>query len=284
MRRLPTGLKKTALFFVILFLAAGTSSAHARSHRGHRHVSYLSAKSAVVLDASSGAVLYAKNPHLKLPPASTTKIMTVLVALDHLKADQRVTVGHDAVITAQTKAGLTEGTDYRMWDLVTACLVSSSNDAAIALADATAGSEDKFVGLMNEKAASLGMNDTKFVNATGLTDKRRKQYSSAYDLTLLMRAALKDARLDPIMGIIRTSIQGSDGKVLYLKAHNKLLWERPHFVKGKTGWTYASRHTFVGTNYSPEKKIMFAMLSSTQPWTDIEHLATLGMKLESKNG
>jgi D-alanyl-D-alanine carboxypeptidase len=167
-------------------------------------------------------------------------------------------------------------------DLLTACLVSSSNDAAVALAEAVSGSEREFAKRMNLKARELGMNNTFFVNATGLTDKNHKQYSTAYDLTKLMRAAIQDKQIDETMGITQTVIHGSDGKAIALRTHNKMLWRMPKFVKGKTGWTYASRHTFVGTNYSPNKSIAFAMLSSKKPWTDIERLATFGLVLERR--
>ena len=239
----------------------------------------VTAKSFVVVDASDGRILYGKNPNLKLPPASTTKVMTVLIAMEKLSMDDRIIIGRNAANAQPSKADLTPGANYRAADLITAALVSSSNDAAVALAEAVAGSENQFSYLMNLKARELGMNNTFFVNATGLTNKKKAQYSTAYDLTKLMRAAMRDKRLDEMMGITETSIVGSDGKKIPLKAHNKMLWRIPKFVKGKTGWTYASRHTFVGTNYSSNKSITFAMLSSQKPWTDIERLATFGLAL-----
>lgn len=244
----------------------------------------LSARSAVIIDAANGGILYSKNPHLRLPPASTTKVMTVLVALDKLPVFRSARVSRNAAASANSKAGLTTGADYRVWDLIIASLVASSNDAAVALAEAAAGSEDEFAKLMNAKAAKLGMRNTRFVNATGLPDKRKNhsQYSTAYDLNLLMREALKSRKLDEVMGITTATITGSDGRRISIKSHNKMLWRTPKFVKGKTGWTFASRHTFVGTNYEAKKRITFAMLSSTEPWTDIERLANYGLRLKSK--
>jgi serine-type D-Ala-D-Ala carboxypeptidase (penicillin-binding protein 5/6) len=243
---------------------------------------FVSARAYAVVDADDGHILSSKNPHLKLPPASTTKVMTVLLAKEKLSGDDRVLIGRNAANAAPSKAGLTAGAQYTANDLMTACLVSSSNDAAVALAEAVAGSESAFAKLMNAKARSLGMKDTQFVNATGLTDKRRKQYTTAYDLTLLMREAIKDRRLDDMMGITNIVIAGSDAKRITLRTHNKMLWRIPKFVKGKTGWTYASRHTFVGTNYAPDKSITFAMLSSQKPWSDIERLASFGLVLERR--
>lgn len=249
-----------------------------------RRAPFLTAKSAVVIDARKGKILYSKNPHLRLPPASTTKVMTALVALENLPLDRQVAVGPNAAGVAQSKAGLTPGAQYRAGDLVVATLVSSSNDAAVALAEAVAGSEKKFVWLMNSKARELGMFNTKFVNATGLTNRRHRQYSTVYDLAILMRQAAKDKRIDRIMGITTTFIYGSDRRPIFIKSHNKMLWRTPNFVKGKTGWTLASRHTFVGTDYSPNKRIMFAMLSSHKPWKDIERLAAFGLLLQGRHG
>lgn len=242
----------------------------------------LSARSAVIVDAKNGAILYGKNPHLKLPPASTTKVMTALIALERLPLNQWILVSKKAAGAERTVAGLKAGVRYRAQDLIIASLVSSSNDAAVALAEAVSGSEKEFARLMNRRAAELGMKNTCFVNATGLTDKGRRQYSTAYDLTLLMRRATGDARIDHIFGILTHAIRGSDGKTLELRSHNKMLWRTPRFVKGKTGWTFASRHTFVGTDYSTNKKIAFAMLSSQKPWIDIQRLASFGLLLKKR--
>ncbi len=240
----------------------------------------LTAKSCAIVDMQDGVILYAQQPNLKLPPASTTKVMTVLLVREYLPMEQKITISHNATNMPQSKAGLTPGAQYSVEDLVKAALVSSSNDAAVALAEAVAGSEREFANQMNLKARELGMNNTFFINATGLPNKSSKQYTTAYDLARLMRVAVKDKRLDEIFGITETSIRGSDGKVIPIRAHNKMLWKIPKFVKGKTGWTRASRHTFVGTNYSPNKSITFAILSSQKPWTDIERLVMFGLVLE----
>ncbi len=239
----------------------------------------LTAESYAVVDFDNGAILHSRLPYKRLPPASTAKVMTVLVAMKFLPRDFPVTVSQNAVNVSPSKAGLTLGARYKAGDLVKACLVASSNDAAVALAEAVAGNEREFAKLMDQRAKEIGMKDSHFVNATGLTDKRRPQYTTAYDLTKLMRGAIKDRRIDDMMAIIDTSIKGSDGKVITLRAHNKMLWKTPKFVKGKTGWTYASRHTFVGTDYAQQKSIAFAMLASQKPWTDIERLASFGIVL-----
>lgn len=274
-----TGKSVLASFLVLALGLSITSPVFARSKK----VPSLSARSAVVIDSRSGSVLYGKNTHLKLPPASTTKVMTVLLALERLPLRSRVKVSRNAVNASPSKAGLTLGASYRAIDLIVAALVSSSNDAAVALAEAVGGTEANFVKMMNQKAHKLGMVNTKFINSTGLPDpKKRKQYTTTVDLARMMRYAARDERIDSIMGIRTTVITGSDGRAIPLRSHNKMLWKKPLFVKGKTGWTFASRHTFVGTNYAAHKKIMFALLSSKEPWVDIERLATHGLRLKAR--
>lgn len=243
----------------------------------------ISAKAAIVLDAKNGKVLYSKNANLRLLPASTTKVITTIVAFKHLPLWRRIRVSKNAAAAPSSKAGLTAGAEYSARDLIFACLIASSNDAAIALAEAVAGSEKEFTELMNAEAKRMGMTDTRFMNATGLTpDSGPKPFTTAKDLAILMRCASRDKRIDQIMGMMSCTIKGSDGRVIALKNHNKMLWKTPKFVKGKTGWTFASRHTFVGTNYGSQKLITFAMLSSTEPWTDIERLATIGLSLRRR--
>lgn len=275
----PRILRSSALFLTAVFLLTSVMPAAARTSSRKRSSLSLSAQAYVVVSTKDGTILHGKMPRKKLPPASTAKIMTVLVAMEYLPMDYPAVVSRNAVNVSPSKAGLTLGAKYRVRDLVTACLVASSNDAAVALAEAAAGSETEFAKLMNEKALELGMTDTRFVNATGLTEKKRKQYTTPYDLTKMMREAIKDKRIDQMMGLVETKIRGSDGRWIDLRAHNKMLWKTPKFVKGKTGWTSASRHTFVGTNYSSQKSIAFAILSSQKPWTDIERLASFGFAL-----
>ena len=267
------------LFLATVLLADAPASVFAQALRAP----VLSAKSAIVINLDNGGVLYSKNPQLRLPPASTTKVMTAVLVLENLPLDKEVLVSPRATRVAPSKAGLTANTSYKVSDLLVATLVSSSNDAAVSLAEAVAGSEDAFVELMNAKAKSLGMNNTLFVNATGLTERRRHQYSTVYDLTQLMRYAVKDKRIDRILGIQTTTIRGSDGKSIFIKSHNKMLWRVPRFVKGKTGWTFASRHTFVGTDYAADKQIAFAFLSSKKPWIDIKRLATFGLLMKNRS-
>lgn len=239
----------------------------------------INARSAAILDVRTGKILYAKNASLRLPPASTTKLMTVLLSMETLGWEEEVVISRAAAEAPSSKAGLKAGERYKAKYLILAALVSSSNDAAVALAEACAGSEKEFAELMNQRALALGMNDTRFVNATGLPEKKNKQYSTAYDLALLVRTASADQRIDDMMAVTSAYILSTEGRATLIRSHNKMLWRMPKFVKGKTGWTFASRHTFAGTNYESAKKFTFALLSSKEPWMDIERLANFGAVL-----
>ncbi|MCM8762976.1 MAG: D-alanyl-D-alanine carboxypeptidase, partial [Candidatus Omnitrophica bacterium] len=149
-------------------------------------------------------------------------------------------------------------------------------------AESIAGSEENFARLRNRKANALGMRYTHFVNASGLPDKKRRQYSTAYDLALLMRYALRNKIFDRIISTKSAVISGSDGKRIYLTNHNKLLKTQPKFIVGKTGYTLEAKHCFLGADYGVRKNIVFSILYSRNPWQDIKRLAVYGLRLEKK--
>lgn len=239
---------------------------------------YLTARSAVIVRASDGAILYGKSPLTRLPPASTTKIMTALIVLEGFDLDKEVTISAKAANIEPTRAGLREGVAYTIRDLIKASLISSANDAAVAIAEGLAGSEEEFVALMNKKAKALGMKNTLFVNATGLPDTI-KPYSTTYDLTILMREACSLPLFIKIMNMKEAVIKGSDGKTIDLRNHNKMLWRKAGVI-GKTGYTFNARHCFVGMDTSPDNPVAFAILSSKKPWDDIKTILILSQALK----
>ncbi|MBI5053294.1 MAG: D-alanyl-D-alanine carboxypeptidase, partial [Chloroflexi bacterium] len=149
----------------------------------------ISSKSAVVMEASTGRILFGKNPNVKLPPASTTKLMTAMIALDRMRPDDTVTISERAAGVSPVKAHFKGGERVSVETLLNAALIKSANDAAVALAEAVAGSEEKFIELMNQKVIALGMSDTRFINSTGLPG--HGQHTTAYDLARMLRHALR---------------------------------------------------------------------------------------------
>lgn len=150
----------------------------------------LKAKSAIIIDAASGNVLFEKDSHEKLAMASVTKIMTMLLVMESvsegkLSLDDMVPVTEHAYRMGGTQVYLKPGEQFSVWDMLKAVAIHSANDAAVALAEKVSGSEEAFVQLMNDRAKELGMNDTHFLDSNGLTDDG--QYSSANDVSLMSR-------------------------------------------------------------------------------------------------
>ena len=156
-------------------------------------------KGAVLMDMTTGTVLYEKNPHERLSPASVTKVMTMLLIMEAIDSGR---IGWDDMVTASEAAAakggsqiyLKVGESMTVRDLVKSIAVSSANDAACAMAEHIAGSESAFVSLMNQRAKELGMNDTHFVNCTGLddADEAKAHLTSAYDIAIMSRELLKN--------------------------------------------------------------------------------------------
>ncbi len=240
----------------------------------------VSAEAAVIVEAGSGKVLFAKNADGRFPPASTTKVMTAIVALENLSPGNEITAGDKVLRVEPTIAGLKPGVRYPLEDLLEAILIRSANDAAVAIAEGACGSEEGFAGLMNAKAERLGMEDTFFATASGLpTGKKDSQYTTAKDLARMMRYALRHESILEIMSRKTADICGSDGRKIHLKTHNKSLLRGGDAAWGKTGYTRQARLTFVGVEASHEPRIVFAFLRSTDLWGDVAKLRTNGLEL-----
>jgi D-alanyl-D-alanine carboxypeptidase (penicillin-binding protein 5/6) len=232
------------------------------------------------MDAATGRVLYAKNPELRLMPASTTKLMTALVVIEKANLKDVVTVSRTAAYTAPTRSGLKPGDKVTIETLLYAALMKSANDAAVALAEAVAGSEENFVELMNRKALAIGANDTHFINANGLPGKG--QYTTAFDLSKVMRHAIKYPVLKEILGTRITEISTQAGKTIFIKNTNKLLWSDEDVLGGKTGYTNQARHCFVSAGEKDKDTLIVALLGSPERrllWRETEELMEFGSRV-----
>jgi D-alanyl-D-alanine carboxypeptidase (penicillin-binding protein 5/6) len=253
-------------FFLLAFLLTGSFSLSDSLASG------ISARAAIVIDSSNEKVLFAKNPDLKLPPASTTKLITAMVALDRLDPDDVVTISRRAADTPSIQPKLHAGDKLNVRDLLDFALMRSINGAAVALAEAAGGSEGDFVLLMNEKARSLGATNTKFINASGLPGKG--QYTSVRDLAKIMKEALSYSLISDIIDT-RVKTLEVDGKPVLLTNTNNLLWADEDHLGGKTGYTRAARHCFVGASEKDEGILIIALLGDSSRntlWTDAEKL------------
>jgi serine-type D-Ala-D-Ala carboxypeptidase (penicillin-binding protein 5/6) len=271
--RIQNAVKKMVIFIVITMITLQASRLTAIGAEIH-------ARAAVVMEASTGRVLYAKNPELRLMPASTTKLMTALIAVEQVNLKDVVTVSRNAVNVAPTKSGFKEGDKVTVETLLYAALMKSANDAAVALAEAVAGTEEQFVQLMNRKAIALGATDTKFINPNGLPGKG--QYTTAYDLSKIMRQAIKHPALNEILGTRAAELSTETGKTFFVKNTNKLLWSDDELLGGKTGFTNAAQHCFVCAGERDKSMLIVALLgvpSRTELWKETEDLMSFGAKV-----
>jgi D-alanyl-D-alanine carboxypeptidase (penicillin-binding protein 5/6) len=261
-----------ALFFIIP-VTSNSAEIHIRS------------KAAIVMDTSTGRILYAKNPNLRLLAASTVKLMTAIVVMENANLSDIVTISKNATKVPRSKAGFNIGDKVTIETLLDAALIKSANDAAVALSEAVAGSEKKFVKLMNRKAFEIGAKDTRFINPNGLPGPG--QYTTAFDLSKIMMYALRYPKLREIIGTRKTEVSTEDGDSIFLKNTNKLLWSDQDLVGGKTGYTRKARHCFVCAAERGDDAIVVVLLGSPSRdnlWKEAEFLLEKGFQVEMGDG
>lgn len=226
----------------------------------------------MVMDAQTGETIFAKSPDNPRQPASTIKIITGMIALKSLKKDDVIDVSNRAAGMPSSKIFLDPAKNYQANDLINAVLLSSANDASVALAEKIAGSEDKFANLMTLSAKMWGARNTVCRTASGLTADG--QQSTARDLANLFRYAMQN---DEFARRMREKfIPTSYGKTL--RNHNKALWRLDGAVGGKTGYTSAARQTYVGQFSRDNQTIVVAIMGSESMWADLEKLVDYGFR------
>jgi serine-type D-Ala-D-Ala carboxypeptidase (penicillin-binding protein 5/6) len=232
------------------------------------------ATSFVVADADTGAVLASLNAHQKLAPASTLKTLTAITLLPRLSPTFPTMAQSDAPRADGTKAGIVAGTMYKVDDLFTAMLMMSANDAAVALADANGGLAPTLAE-MNAEAAHLQADDTVARTPNGLDAPG--QSSSAYDLALIFRAGLADARFRHYLALTRAPFPAPGGKAFQIQTHDKLLRGYPGMIGGKNGYTIAAQASYVGAATRDGHTIIVAVMRD-QPnfWDEVKSLLDWG--------
>ena len=227
----------------------------------HRFTPLVRGRAAILVDAGSGRVLWARRAHARLPIASTTKIMTGLLALERLEPRELVTVPHGILRIPLVREGLRPGERVQARKLLIGLLVFSGNDDAATLADAVAGSRGAFVRLMNRRAHELGLRDTHFSNPSGVIDRGNR--SSAADLAALARYAMRDAEF---RRIVRTKIahvrwHAPTFEKVYVNK-NPLLFSYRGADGVKTGWTTVARHCIVASARRGRVRLVAVVLGS----------------------
>ena len=197
------------------------------------------------MDLDSGRILYEKNANQKRLIASITKIMTAIVAIEEGDLTEKITVGEEVLSMYGTNIYVEVGEKMKLRDLLYGLLLRSGNDASVVIAKAIAGSEEKFVNLMNKKAQEIGMKNTIFKNPHGL-DEETENYSTAYDMALLSKYAYKNKTYRNIVSTDKYEV--STGKKTYLWYNrNKLLKTYEYCTGGKNGYTPRAGKTLVTT-------------------------------------
>ena len=243
----------------------------------------LSAKSAILIDASDTSVLYEKNAHERMGMASTTKIMTALVVSEAMPLDKTVSIPKEAVNIEGSSVYLCEGEILSVRELLFALLLASANDAAAALAIACSGSIEAFADEMNEKADALGLCDTHFTNPHVLYDEMH--YTTAYDLAIITKEAMQNHELCEIFASKKATIpQGvSESKPFglatrYLQNHNKLLKSYEGAIGVKTGFTKKTGRCLVSAAERDGLRLIAVTLSAPDDWRDHTSMLDYGFE------
>lgn len=224
----------------------------------------VSADQSVLMEQSSGRVLFDKDAHKQRPVASITKTMTAIIAIESGKMDETVTVSKRAAYAEGSSIYLKEGDKIKLKELVYGLMLRSGNDAAIAIAEYIGGSVEGFRYLMNEKASWLGMTDSHFDNPHGLDSKHH--YSTAYDMAILMRHAMNNDVFKKITG---TETYQADSKKHTWRNKNKLLTSYYDYCTGgKTGFTRIAGRTLVTTAHKQDMDLIAVTLDAPDDWED----------------
>lgn len=227
----------------------------------------ISAKSAVVIEAETRRVLYETNAYERMPMASTTKIMSALLALEHPALDKEFEVDAEAIHVEGSSMGLREGDTVTMYALACGMLLASGNDAANAAAVAMCGSISGFVLRMNERAAQLGLKDTHFANPSGLDAEGH--YSTAYDLACLAAFALENERFSSICSQSSMRVRfGNPPYERWLTNHNRLLKTYEDCIGVKTGFTSKARRCLVSAAERDGVRLICVTLNDPDDWRD----------------
>lgn len=250
----------------------------------------LYARSAVLMDADSGRVLFGKEEDVVRPMASTTKIMTCILALESQKGDQIVAASANAAAQPKVRLGVKEQEQFYLRDLLYALMLESYNDSAVMIAEGVSGTVEEFAGLMNQKAKDLGCESTYFVTPNGLdgSDENGTHSTTARDLALIMRYCISQSPCkEEFLEITRTkSYQFTDvegSRNFSCNNHNAFLDMMDGALSGKTGFTADAGYCYVGALKDGDRTFIVALLACGWPnnkgykWADTRKLMEYGI-------
>lgn len=251
---------------------------------GTVYASIDTAESACVINSVTGEVVYEKNAYVKRPMASTTKIMTLITALEKSKPEDMLTVGSSATSEEGSSAYLKPGAKISMGDISYGLMLNSGNDAAVAIAEHISGDTEKFAKLMNDNAKKIGAKDTHFVNPNGLHNDNH--YTTAYDLAKITRYAMKNEQFRKIVSYrnYTGTMMFDDGTsecVEYIN-HNRLLGELDGCIGVKTGYTNAAGRCLVSAVERGGAEYIIVTLSDSDDWNTHKELCEKAFGTQKK--
>jgi D-alanyl-D-alanine carboxypeptidase (penicillin-binding protein 5/6) len=271
-------MKKILCFIIVMCLISSNVYAETKN-------ASVVAMSAILMDADSGRVLWEKNSNTPIAIASTTKIMTCILALEKAALKDEVLTSKRAASAPEVKMHLSVGEKQRLEDLLYALMLQSSNDAAIAIAEHIGGSVEGFCAMMTDKAKELGAKDTVFETPNGLDSGNH--HSTAYDMALITRYAFKNADFVRIINTreVTTPVSGGRYKAYHIANKNRLLAEYEGANGVKSGFTNKAGHCFVGSATREGVSLISVVLASgwgtkgkEQKWIDTKSLLNYGFK------
>jgi D-alanyl-D-alanine carboxypeptidase (penicillin-binding protein 5/6) len=269
------------LFTASLIAPAESEAATRKRRRAKRTTqtaprnAWLESRSAIVLDARTGEALFERQSDRKMYPASTTKVLTALIAIESGRLDEKVTIEASDVRVSPSIMGLRAGERIPLRDLVYGLMLRSGNDAGLAIARHLGGTRANFYTKMNARAVELGCTGSHFTNPHGLPD--RNHYTTARDLGRIMMEAMRNDEFRTITGT-RRYVSKSSTRTRILFNKNKLLRTYPGATGGKPGYTRAAQQTLVASAKRSDRELVVVCLHSVGRalWSDAAHLLDFG--------
>ncbi|WP_432408936.1 D-alanyl-D-alanine carboxypeptidase family protein [Wukongibacter sp. M2B1] len=279
------------LFIVMLVISILISSTSVGFSLAPEESISITSESGIVIDAASGDILFEKNAHKPMYPASTTKVMTAVLTLENANLNDKVIIDKETPFTDGSRIYVKEGEEFTVEQLLNALLIQSANDSAVALAKHVSGSVEEFAKLMNKRAKELGALNTNFTNPNGLPDKNH--VTTAYDLSMIAKYAMTIPKFREIVKTEKYQIPITEktDEVRYLKNRNRLLWGvgpsnkmeyngelidiKYDIVDGiKTGYTAEAQQCLVSTAYKNNRRVISVVLKAikTNVYSDTRKL------------
>lgn len=244
----------------------------------------LASEGAVLMDSSTGTVLYGKNENEKLYPASTTKIITAILAIEHCKPTDKITASYDAVMSipsGYSNAAIQPGETLEFQDLLDMFLIHSANEIGNIFAEHISGSVENFATLMNKKATELGCKNTNFTNPSGIHDENH--YSTAYDMALIARYCMKNATFRNTVAKTSCTVEATDKyEERYFRNTNDLLNPKSDYyyeyaIGTKTGYTSQAKRCLIATSLKDNLELITVVLGAQSATPDTRYQDTINL-------